>query len=679
MDSSDDDSSSSSSSSDSSSQTTSVAKPFTLDPDTVRALAVSTGCQELMIDEQNINRSRSTLRYATTSSSNDDTLPFDTTQTTSDDEEDPYVDPSPTILGKSFSIEKEGYQKQSPREKEHILSFFALDPLSVEQLAADASNGKKKSSTELYGAGVARVDVYCLSGTVIVSRMVTVLNYDSTSSGRINSEGDSRSISSTKASSLENTRIRRIIRQNVTLETLRCIFSNPPKVTTFDESLCSPMSNDKDHVEEKVDEDCNFEQDELARMHAANAVIDTAVMGIGGDDLERVKQFDSFSNNPPDAGKTSKLLQDETDQLLSLQLEVQKKIEIADIGLAILMAERDKLEKFVGIEKGAERKKDTDESLLEEDVAIQDDADNVSAESESSRSLSCDYDEAEKRAYKSRYERISVMGCEVEYSFASSFVDDLEAALMGQLSNDDDSSDSDDSIYGVSRGRSKTKRKILPGESIPIKRQLRLSAIASIPTNGDGCVVLRENGAFNVVGHIPKNLEERLFRDDAPFPEYISLGSSDRYFVKFDDETYYFHGPPSLSRTLNKKMVKKQKVKDKKGTKNSVSIASVAFGREFDVFFVVFTDGSWECDGELHEELDKLLNDRGNRDDLVWVSLGPDDEFCLKAKNGRIWWGGVSDEISELLFDITDGNENEVDYISFGVEGSYFLTHRGNC
>jgi len=188
---------------------------------------------------------------------------------------------------------------------------------------------------------------------------------------------------------------------------------------------------------------------------------------------------------------------------------------------------------------------------------------------------------------------------------------------------------------------------------------------------------LRENGAFNIVGHIPKNLEERLFRDDAPFPEYISLGSSDRYFVKFDDETYYFHGPPSLSRTLNKRMVKKQKVKGKKGAKNSVYIASVAFGREFDDFFVVLTDGSWECDGELHEELDKLLNDRGNRDDLVWVSLGPDDEFCLKAKNGRIWWGGVSDEISELLFDITDGNENEVDYISFGVDGSYFLTHRG--
>eukprot|EP00986_Skeletonema_menzelii_P016483 scaffold14775_cov251-Skeletonema_menzelii.AAC.1 len=651
------------SSSDSASEMTSVAKvPLALDPDEVRGLAASTGCQELLLDEQDIDlhtklcrRSNSSLRYAATSSSNDHTLSFDTTQTTSEDEEDLSINNS-----LSSSREEEGgnyfrqHEQQSPREREHILSFLAFDPLSVEQLAAEVDNGKKKS----INTGVARVDVYCLSGTVIVSRMIAVGSNDSTLPERINIDGDSSDAleSSTNDSTVESTQIRRIIRQNVTKAALRGIFSNPPNLTTIDESIRAPIK------EEEVNENNHLSHDELARV----------LMGVGGDDLERVMELDSFDYDPPDAGKISKLLY--PDQLLALQNEVRKKIAIADIGLAILMGEKEKLEKMMGVEKEEERRHDMDESL-EEDAVIPDEDDNNSVESESSRSVSCDVNGgAEERAHQSRYERIRIMGCEVEYSFASDLVDDLEAALMGK--SNDDSSDSDDSCYELRRGRSKTKRRILPGEIIPMKRQLRLSAIVAIPTNGDGCIVLRQNGAFNVVGYIPKVLEEQLFKDDAPFPKYISLGSNDRYFVKFDDDLYCVHGPASLTRALNVKMAKKKKFNGENGAKNSVSIASVAFGKDFNAFFVVFTDGSWECDGELHDELDTLLTDRGNRADLVWVSLGPDNQFCLKAKNGRIWWGGVSEEIGDLLFDITDGNKSEVDSISFGVDESFFLTYR---
>jgi hypothetical protein len=247
--------------------------------------------------------------------------------------------------------------------------------------------------------------------------------------------------------------------------------------------------------------------------------------------------------------------------------------------------------------------------------------------------------------------------------------------LLAQ-SNDDDDESTDSG--NVRRGRSKTKRKILAGEHKPKKRQLGISAISSIPTNGEGCIVLRENGAFNCVGCIPKILEERLFRRDGPFPEYIALGSNDRYFVKFDDGSYYFFGPNSLGRVLEEKTPKRKrgkKGKNHKGAKNQVSVASVAFGKELDDFFVVFTDGSWEYDGCLHQGLNKLLKDRRYLDDLLWVSLGPENEFCLKAKNGRVWWGGVSEEISEALLDITEG-ETKVKYISFGIDGTYFLTHR---
>lgn len=261
----------------------------------------------------------------------------------------------------------------------------------------------------------------------------------------------------------------------------------------------------------------------------------------------------------------------------------------------------------------------------------------------------------------------------VEYSFPSDMADTLEEALLGHSTNDDESTDS----FLPRRGRSKTPRKIQPGDIRQKKRRLGISAITSIPTNGEGCVILRENGAFNVVGDIPKHLEERLFDRDGPFPEYISLGSNDRYFVKFDDGTYYYYGPDSMAKILEKKMPQRQRGKGKKkrrgGKSNNLSVASVAFGREIEDFFVVFTDGSWECDGFLHKGLDKLLDDRGNLADLLWVSLGPDNQWCLKARNGRVWWGGVSDEISEALFDITDARETDVKYISFGVDDSYFL------
>lgn len=676
MDSSDDDRSSSS---DCASDMESIAKPLSLDPDTVRALAASTGCQELMIDEQSIDlntniprHNKSRLRGPTISSSsrNDRTL----SQAASEDEEDPIL---PRRIGKISSGEvKDGnssrrHQKQSLREKEHIVSFLAFDPLSMEQLAAEADDGKKKQSNEIDGEGVARVDVHCRSGTVIVSRMFLVLKNDSTSLSEKYSRKSEAIVSSTmKARTVENTQIRRIIRQNVTQSNLRCIFSDPPKKTTIDESISASNSDDKDIMEQKLYEEYQSAHDEMARMHVANAIINTAMMGVGGDDLERVMQLDAFDCNPLEAGKTSKLLHDENDQLQSLQIEVREKINIADIGLAILMEEKRQLEKMMGIEKEVKRNHYANKSL-EEDAVIQDD---YSVESESSTSSSRNYDEAEEREQQSRSERIRIMGCEVEYSFASVLVDDLEAALVGRSNNDDDSSDSDDSCNDSCRGRSKTKRDILPGEIIPLKRQLRLSAITAIPTNGDGCVVLRDNGAFNVVGRIPKLLEKQLFQDDAPFPEYISLGSNNRFFVKFDDESYYVRGSTSLTRALNVKMSEKRKVKGKQRAKNNLSIASVAFGKDPEAFFVVFSDGSWECDGELHDELDKLLTDRGNRADLVWVSLGPNNEFCMKAKNGRIWWGGVSEEIGELLFDITDGNE-QVDYISFGVDGSFFLTY----
>jgi hypothetical protein len=126
---------------------------------------------------------------------------------------------------------------------------------------------------------------------------------------------------------------------------------------------------------------------------------------------------------------------------------------------------------------------------------------------------------------------------------------------------------------------------------------------------------------------------------------------------------------------LSKILIKAGKAE--KGRKSQVSIASVAFGKEIDDYFVVRSDGTWESHGDMPPGLDKLMRDRRNKADLLWVSLGVSGEWCVKARNGRVWWGNVSDEVDEMLADITaKDSEREVKYIDFGTSETYFILYK---
>ena len=46
----------------------------------------------------------------------------------------------------------------------------------------------------------------------------------------------------------------------------------------------------------------------------------------------------------------------------------------------------------------------------------------------------------------------------------------------------------------------------------------------------------------------------------------------------------------------------------------------------------------------LPSQLIELLNRRGRISDLTCVSLGPKGEYFLKAKNGKAWLGGLSQD-----------------------------------
>ena len=134
--------------------------------------------------------------------------------------------------------------------------------------------------------------------------------------------------------------------------------------------------------------------------------------------------------------------------------------------------------------------------------------------------------------------------------------------------------------------------------------------------------------------------------------------------MHFTDGSICFYGPPSLNKVL-------KKAKRKEG-----SIASVAFGPELDDWFVVFSDGSWEANGDLPSGLDELMENRKGRADLLWVALGVNDEWCVSARNGRVWWDGVSEEADEALADILADGENELKWVDFGPDESYFLLHK---
>jgi hypothetical protein len=119
-------------------------------------------------------------------------------------------------------------------------------------------------------------------------------------------------------------------------------------------------------------------------------------------------------------------------------------------------------------------------------------------------------------------------------------------------------------------------------------------------------------------------------------PSYVALGTRDRYFVSFHDGTQAYKGPKGLERELKK--INKPPL-------------SVAFGNTWDTFFIVLSDGSWRCQGRgIPAGLERKLSEREDRPDLVCVTLGPDGEgWFMKAENGQMWWGGISDELDENI------------------------------
>mmetsp|Transcript_18598 Transcript_18598/g.34452 ORF Transcript_18598/g.34452 Transcript_18598/m.34452 type:complete len:899 (+) Transcript_18598:133-2829(+) len=775
--------------------------------------------------------------------------------------------------------------KNNQKAENEILSFMVSDTHSIEQLAAEAADdeagGKHASTSDLQGAGIARIDVYCQSGTVITCRVIptadTMDAVDGSSSNNNNPSlqdhknnavdtkeddaNDGRKPRERSSSFLqmlptprkdnvsqttkegnnndniintqEGTQVRHIIRRKCTMDALRRIFEQPPKLPEINEciitdyQLPSPNSNtnydnDSNNNNNNTDDSSQgstvskilrkrqqkrqtkkhqkfsklskeqntflkaqqkkyekrIRRDEKVRRHVGNAILaagmggmgsemgvdltsmhslsldDTTVTSGGGGTLAR-SDGNGMHNNPNNnnsrndgggGGVGSGIGAADSDipagDAYHAQKAIQDKIEIADMGLAILMGEAQQLERIMATMRETRDKDletdctdegskggdtDGDTSLgsvgskrrnrrarggnVDDDDDDDDDSRSYSTMHSTDREVGDDStigsrtsagsnSSLEDSSWEERKLARLMQGCEIEYSFPHDYHDELEGALMNDdmegnsSSEESDEEDSNNEEEDASRASSKVVRR-RRGRSPPKdgvsspptnasslhknKQKLEVSPIVAVPTNGEGCVVLRENGAFDVVGKIPAILRKKLFRSKGPMPDQIALGTLGRYYVHFVDGSFFFYGPPAMSKTLihgNKQ--KQRRGKDRnRGKRGEVSVVSVAFGKKLDDFFIVRSDGSWESNGSSPAGLDGLMEDRKGRADLLWVALGANGEWCVRSKHGRVWWEGVSVEADEALADIlAEDGENELKFIDFGKDDTYFLLHK---
>ena len=91
-----------------------------------------------------------------------------------------------------------------------------------------------------------------------------------------------------------------------------------------------------------------------------------------------------------------------------------------------------------------------------------------------------------------------------------------------------------------------------------------------------------------------------------PSPTYVALGTMDRYYIKFANGKSEWVGCEDMSKTLQE---------------STRAVRTVAFGEDWDSYFVVFDDGYWAYKNVPTGLCDQVKK-RNSRADLAAVSLG---------------------------------------------------------
>lgn len=181
--------------------------------------------------------------------------------------------------------------------------------------------------------------------------------------------------------------------------------------------------------------------------------------------------------------------------------------------------------------------------------------------------------------------------------------------------------------------------------------------VVSIACGGNATIMLYEKGGWSFTVGLPKLLHNKLNgrQKHLPKPIYVAIGSLDRYYIRFADGKSEWVGSDALTKLLKN---------------NTRKVATVAFGESFDSYFVVFEDGYWQYSG-IPSALSDLLERRKRLSDLKCVSLGPNGEYFISAKNGRAWWGGLPNN----AFKTASSIKGRIKFMDFGANDAFLMRY----
>ncbi|KAL7541594.1 hypothetical protein ACHAXR_011051 [Thalassiosira sp. AJA248-18] len=181
--------------------------------------------------------------------------------------------------------------------------------------------------------------------------------------------------------------------------------------------------------------------------------------------------------------------------------------------------------------------------------------------------------------------------------------------------------------------------------------------VVCMACGGRATILIYEDGGWAFTPGLPKLLHNKLNgrQRSLPSPKYVSMGSQDRYYIEFVDGKSEWVGCDDMSTELNS---------------SSSTVKTVAFGEDWDSYFIVYTDGGYSYQNIPYDLYD-ILNRKKKKPYLDCVSLGPDGEYFLSASNGRAWWGGMSDEnLARIRV-----HKNDIMFMDFGDYGTFFARH----
>ena len=186
----------------------------------------------------------------------------------------------------------------------------------------------------------------------------------------------------------------------------------------------------------------------------------------------------------------------------------------------------------------------------------------------------------------------------------------------------------------------------------------------SVGIERHGYIIAYDDGRtafWGIPDDLYKRLKGREGQADAPKPTLVALGSDSRYYIKFANGRSWWG--TSASRNFCERMTEFSGVR------------RVAFGSSDDSWAVLHDGGtSWgyEIPSDLEDELR-----RRNPDNIEVLTMGPDDQWFIRSKNGawQIDYGSMSSETLRKTINKVRNKGLGVREVLFGSNNTWVIRY----